>query len=145
MNTKQTKNPSGVTLLGNSVVKPPESPENSILEAFENHFSKRDFSILVDCPDFTSLCPVTGQPDFAHITIEYIPDCLCVESKSLKLYLGAYRNTPSFNEEIVNRILDDLVETIHPRRITVTGKFASRGGISLTIVSHYPQKGSEVV
>ncbi|HIG29798.1 MAG TPA: NADPH-dependent 7-cyano-7-deazaguanine reductase QueF [Verrucomicrobiales bacterium] len=122
-----------LTLLGKPVSELPKSPGKAKLEVFKNNFPKRNYEISIDCPDFTSLCPVTGQPDFAEIEIIYVPDKVCVETKSLKLYLGAFRNEPSFNEEIVNRILDDLIESVHPRSMSVIGRFASRGGISLTI------------
>lgn len=131
------QNRDGITLLGDSRRRVPEVPDKKILEAFKNQFSKRDYTIHIDCPEFTSLCPVTGQPDFAHIIIDYTPDEFCVETKSLKLYLASFRNTPSFNEEIVNRILDDLSEIVKPRRMQVIGKFVSRGGISLTIEANY--------
>jgi 7-cyano-7-deazaguanine reductase len=88
--------------------------------------------------EFTSLCPVTGQPDFGRIEIRYVPDKLCVESKSLKFYLTGYRNTRSFNEEVLNRILDDLVSACRPRRMRVRGEFAARGGISLTVEATHP-------
>jgi 7-cyano-7-deazaguanine reductase len=135
---EKNQNTDGITILGNSKLGIPDVPDKKFLEAFNNKFSERDYTIHIDCPDFTSLCPVTGQPDFAHIIIDYTPGKLCVETKSLKLYLAAFRNTPSFNEEIVNRILDDLLDIINPRRMQVTGKFASRGGISLTIEANYP-------
>jgi len=86
------------------------------------------------------MCPVTGQPDFARITIDYVPDRLCIESKSLKFYLASFRNTRSFNEEIVNRILDDLVKACSPRRVIVHGEFAARGGISVTVDAAYPEE-----
>ena len=84
------------------------------------------------------MCPVTGQPDFARITIDYVPDKTCIESKSLKFYLASYRNTRSFNEEIVNRILEDLVAACRPRQATVHGDFAARGGISVSVDACYP-------
>ncbi len=115
----------------------PDSPDVSILETFENRFRKRDYIIRFDCSDFTSLCPITGQPDFAEISIEYVPDRRCIETKSLKFYLAAFRNARAFNEEVTNRILDDLVAACSPRRLVVRGEFASRGGISLSVeVSH---------
>ena len=128
----------GLTLLGNSQAAFPNSPERATLETFPNPFSKRDYSIRIDSPEFTSLCPVTGQPDFAEIYIEYIPDQKCVETKSLKLYLSSYRNVPSFNEEVINRILDDLVAACRPRRMRVEGKFVSRGGLALTVIAEHP-------
>jgi 7-cyano-7-deazaguanine reductase len=84
------------------------------------------------------MCPVTGQPDFAKITIDYVPDKLCIESKSLKFYLSSYRNTRSFNEEIVNRILEDLITACRPRQAIVYGEFAARGGISVSVDARYP-------
>jgi 7-cyano-7-deazaguanine reductase len=127
-----------LTLLGNSQAAFPDSPRNAKLETFPNAFPKRNYWIRIDSPEFTSLCPVTGQPDFAEIYIEYIPDQKCVETKSLKLYLSSYRNVPSFNEEVVNRILDDLVAACKPRRMRVEGKFVARGGLSLSVVAEHP-------
>src|ERR687894_1005849 len=100
----------------------------SILEAFPNPRPERDYQIEFVFPEFTSVCPVTGQPDFATITVRYVPDRLCVEMKSLKLYFFAYRNRGIFYEAVVNTILDDLVEALAPRRMTVIGQFAVRGG-----------------
>ena len=113
----------------------PQAPGRDILDSFPNSHPGRDYVIRLDTEDFTSLCPVTGQPDFADITIEYVPAKRCVETKSLKYYLAAFRNTPSFNEQIVNRILDDLVAICAPKKMTVTGAFASRGGLSLTVTA----------
>lgn len=123
----------GLTLLGRADAPFPSQPEATILETFENRFPQRDYQVRFDCSDFTSLCPITGQPDFAKIRIEYIPDMRCVETKSLKFYLAAFRNTRSFNEEVVNRILDDLVSSCEPRRLLVHGEFAARGGITVTV------------
>jgi len=94
--------------------------------------------VTFDCPEFTSLCPITGQPDFGHLTIRYIPRRLCLESKSLKLYLFAFRNEGAFHEEVVNRILDDVVRAIRPARAEVTGVFRPRGGIAITVAAAYP-------
>jgi 7-cyano-7-deazaguanine reductase len=123
----------GLKLLGSSGAAFPESPSREVLETFENRFPKRDYLIRFECADFTSLCPITGQPDFAHLDIEYVPGARCIETKSLKFYLASYRNSAAFNEEIANRILDDLVAACRPKRMTVRGRFASRGGISLSI------------
>ena len=107
------------------------------LETFANPRPGRDYHILFECPEFTCLCPMTGQPDFATIFIDYVPDQRCVELKSLKLYLWGYRSEGAFHEAVTNRICDDLVAAIAPRMITVTGKFWVRGGISTTVtVSH---------
>jgi len=126
------------SLLGHES-KLPASPEEAKLETFTNKSPGRPYTIDLDCPEFSSLCPVTGQPDSAHIHISYIPAELCVETKSLKYYLASFRNLPSFNEEIVNRILDDLVEVIQPTRMEVVGQFSPRGGISLTASASYPE------
>lgn len=128
-----------LTLLGNPQAAFPKSPQQATLEAFPNPNGQRDYSIRIDCPDFTSLCPVTGQPDFAEIVVEYVPDDRCVETKSLKLYLASYRNVHSFNEAVVNRILDDLVAACHPRRMRIEGRFVARGGLALTVTAEHPQ------
>ncbi len=127
--------PAGLTLLGSAVATFPDTPGTGILEKFANPKPARAYVIRLDCPDFTSLCPVTGQPDFAALRIEYVAGKACVETKSLKLYLASYRNTPSFNERVVNRILDDLVAVIRPRAMRIEAKFAARGGIALTVVA----------
>ena len=103
------------------------------LATFANPRPGRDYRISFECPEFTCLGPMTGQPDFATILIEYVPDQLCVELKSLKLYLWSYREEGAFHEAVTNRICDDLVAAIAPRQITVTGKFWVRGGISTTV------------
>jgi 7-cyano-7-deazaguanine reductase len=104
------------------------------LETFPNPRAGRDYAIHFDCPEFTCLCPITGQPDFATIVIEYVPAALCVELKSLKLYLWSYRNEGAFHEAVTNQICDDIVAAIAPTRITVTGKFWMRGGITTTVI-----------
>jgi 7-cyano-7-deazaguanine reductase len=111
----------------------------TILEAFDNPRPERDFEIKFVFPEFTSVCPVTGQPDFATITITYIPDRFCVEMKSLKLYFLAYRNKGIFYESVVNTILDDLVAVLKPRKMTVVGEFAVRGGTAGIVTVQYPQ------
>lgn len=135
---KSDKKTSGLTLLKRSVLKYPDSPDKARLEAFGNTNRKRNYWIELDCPEFTSLCPVTGQPDFGHINIRYIADKLCIESKSLKIYLVSFRNHPTFHEEVVNRILDDLVKAIKPRKAVVVGRFNPRGGISITVEATHP-------
>jgi 7-cyano-7-deazaguanine reductase len=132
-----------LTLLGRSTGRHPKSPTLTTLETFPNRYASRRFWIRFDCPDFTSVCPITGQPDFAHITIEYMPNALCIETKSLKFYLASYRNTGSFNEEIVNRILDDVVTVCQPRRAIVYGEFAARGGISISVDARYPDDADD--
>ncbi len=105
------------------------------LETFANPRPGRDYHIAFECPEFTCLCPITGQPDFATISINYVPDVRCVELKSLKLYLWSYRNEGAFHEAVTNQICDDLVAAIGPRSITVIGKFWVRGGISTTVTA----------
>lgn len=129
-------------LLGKPVSHYPEQPTAGTLDTFANAHRQRDYTIRFDCPEFTSVCPVTGQPDFARIRIEYVPDQKCIETKSLKFYLASYRQTRSFNEEVVNRILDDLVTACRPRRALVHGEFAARGGISVTVDAAFPDQHS---
>src|SRR5436309_2178282 len=138
MKRAKSKTYAGLTLLGSSQQAVPESPQKARLETFPNPSPRRDFVIRIDSTQFTSLCPVTGQPDFAEIAIQYVPDQKCIETKSLKLYLAAYRNVPSFNEAVVNRILDDLVKACRPRRMHVEGRFAARGGLSLSVIAEHP-------
>jgi 7-cyano-7-deazaguanine reductase len=104
------------------------------LATFANPSLDRDYLIAFDCPEFTCLCPLTGQPDFAHISIRYVPDKQCVELKSFKLYLWSYRNEGAFHEKVTNTILDDLVRVLAPRFCEVTGCFNPRGGIGTTVV-----------
>jgi len=107
------------------------------IETFPNRHPGRDYTIRHTCPEFTSVCPKTGQPDFGTITVTYVPDRLCVELKSLKLYLQAYRNQGIFYEAVTNVILDDLVAAVAPRRMEVTGDFNVRGGISSVVTATY--------
>jgi 7-cyano-7-deazaguanine reductase len=127
-----------LTLLGNPAARLPERPEEARLEVFPNPRSGRSYRIRIDCPDFTSLCPVTGQPDFAELTLEYIPRTRCVETKSLKLYLASYRNVGAFNEDVINRIMDDLVEACQPHWMRLEGRFTPRGGLGLTVIAEFP-------
>ena len=126
-----------LTLLGQSGVKPPDSPDQAEIETFKNTHPNRDYSITFHCPEFTAVCPITGQPDFGTITIEYIPDETCIESKALKLYLHAFRNQGIFHENVVNRILDDLVKACAPRAMIVNGSFNARGGIAIDITAEH--------
>lgn len=126
----------GLTLLGKSEARLPSSPADARLETFPNP-AKRAYRIRFETADFTSLCPVTGQMDFAQITIEYVPAKLCVESKSLKFYLASFRNERAFNEAVTNRILDDFVAACAPREAVVTAEFSARGGIALTVRAEY--------
>ena len=139
MGKKQSKPQSdtrNLTLLGGGPLQQLSSPEEAVLETFESP-SKRDYEVTFSTQEFTSHCPVTGQPDFAEIIIRYTPDRRCIESKSLKQYLGAYRNQAVFAEGITNRILDDLVQAISPRRAVVIGDFFPRGGIGIRVEATY--------
>jgi 7-cyano-7-deazaguanine reductase len=110
------------------------------LETFENQFPDRDYLIEIVCPEFTSVCPKTGQPDFGTLTITYTPDRRCVELKSLKLYLQQFRNEGIFYEHATNRILDDLVAAVQPRRMTLAAAFTPRGGITTTVTAKFEKK-----
>lgn len=127
-----------LTILKKSKTRFPSSPDKAKLEAFPNSHPGRDYWVTFDCPEFTALCPITGQPDFGHIVIKYIPNRLCLESKSLKIYLFSYRNHGTFHEVAVNRILDDVVRIIKPRRAIVQGTFRPRGGIAITVEACFP-------
>jgi len=122
---------SGLTQLGAPTGYRYDHPDAAILESFANQHAGSPWVVGLDCAEFTSLCPVTGQPDYGRIHIHYVPGARCVESKSLKLYLGAYRNHGAFHEDCVNRIADDLVAVIEPRWLRVFGDFAARGGIAI--------------
>ena len=118
----------------------PENPRD-ILEAFDNQFAGRDYVIEIVCPEFTSVCPKTGQPDFGTLTFTYTPDRKCIELKSLKHYLQSFRNQGIFYENVTNRILDDLVAILSPRRMKLVAAFTARGGISTSVtVVHESQK-----
>jgi len=110
---------------------------NEILETFDNQYKGREYEIEITCPEFTSLCPRTGQPDFAVIRITYVPDELCIELKSLKLYIHSYRNVGEFHEHVTNKILDDLVQACQPIRAEVAGDFNLRGGIKTVVKATY--------
>jgi 7-cyano-7-deazaguanine reductase len=113
------------------------------LEVFPNPNPERDYTIEIHTPEFTCLCPVTGQPDFAEITLSYIPDQLCVELKSLKLYFWSFRNEGAFHEAVTNEILDHVVDAIAPREATVVGKFNVRGGLYTTVTATHKAAGRE--
>ncbi|KGN86259.1 preQ(1) synthase [Porphyromonas gulae] len=113
-----------------------------VLEAFTNKHQENDYWVRFNCPEFTSLCPITGQPDFATIYINYIPDIKMVESKSLKLYLFSFRNHGAFHEDCVNIIMKDLIALMQPRYIEVWGDFTPRGGISIVPFCNYGKPGS---
>jgi len=107
------------------------------LETFDNQFPGRDYRIEIVCPEFTSVCPKTGQPDFGVLTLSYVPDRTCVELKSLKLYLQQFRNEGIFYEHATNRILDDLVAVVRPRQMTLVAAFTARGGITTTVTASH--------
>jgi 7-cyano-7-deazaguanine reductase len=112
---------------------------SATLETFPNPRPERDFEIAISCPEFTSVCPKTGQPDFGEIRITYVPDTVCVELKSLKYYMIEFRNRGIFYESVTNQILDDLVAVLHPRRMKVIGDFSVRGGIKTVVTAEYAQ------
>ena len=127
----------GVTHLGDKETDYGQGYSPQVLEAFENLHPGEDYLVTLDCPEFTSLCPVTGQPDFGHIFIRYIPGRLLVESKSLKLYLFSFRNHGDFHEDCVNIIMKDLVRLMDPKYLEVIGLFNPRGGISIKPFANY--------
>ena len=135
MRTKEQMN--DVTLLGNKNVKYPDNYSPDVLETFLNKHTENNYFVKFNCPEFTSLCPITGQPDFAAVYISYIPDVKMVESKSLKLYLFSFRNHGDFHEDCVNIIMKDLIKLMDPRYIEVWGKFTPRGGISIDPYCNY--------
>jgi len=116
-----------------------------VLETFDNKSQDRDYWVRFNAPEFTSLCPITGQPDFATIFINYVPEVKMVESKSLKLYLFSFRNHGAFHEDCVNIIMNDLIKLMEPKYIEVTGKFLPRGGISIFPYTNYGKPGTEFV
>lgn len=127
----------GLTKLGAPTSYRFDEPGPDLLEAFPNRYPNRDYVITFEHPEFTSLCPMTGQPDFATIVVQYAPGEKCVESKSFKLYMCAFRNHGSFMESVTNKIADDLIATLSPRRLTVIGEFNVRGGTGITVRVEY--------
>lgn len=130
-------------LLGSGNTEYPTQYAPQVLEAFENRHKGNDYFIKFNCPEFTSLCPITSQPDFATIYISYIPDEKIVESKSLKLYLFSYRNHGDFHENCVNTIMKDLITLLDPKYIEVWGKFMPRGGLSIDPYCNYGKPGTK--
>ncbi|MEC8653293.1 MAG: preQ(1) synthase [Planctomycetota bacterium] len=116
----------------------PSPHDTSALDTFANPNPDRDYEIEFECPEFTCVCPKTGQPDFATIYIDYVPDELCVELKSLKLYLWSFRNVGAFHEKVTNDIFSDLLELLKPRQLSVRGDFKVRGGITTSVTCHHP-------
>ncbi|ERJ11326.1 preQ(1) synthase [Haloplasma contractile] len=140
---RNEKDLDGVTLLGNQGVKYNYEYDPDILESFENKHPGNDYFVKFNAPEFTSLCPITGQPDFATIYISYVPGKLMVESKSLKLYLFSFRNHGDFHEDCMNIIMKDLIKLMDPKYIEVWGKFTPRGGISIDPYCNYGKPGTE--
>ncbi|MBL9039734.1 MAG: NADPH-dependent 7-cyano-7-deazaguanine reductase QueF [Archangium sp.] len=120
----------------------PSQPSKK-LDTFKNPAPVRDYEIAFDCPEFTCLCPLTGQPDFAHFRIRYVPDALCVELKSLKMYLWSFRDEGAFHEAVTNRILEDIVKAVKPRHLVVEGDWYVRGGIATKVTVTHEGKPSK--
>ena len=139
----QTREDEGLELLGNQQVSYPTDYAPEMLETFQNKHPENDYFVKFNCPEFTSLCPITGQPDFATIYINYVPDERMVESKSLKLYLFSFRNHGDFHEDCVNIIMKDLVKLMNPRYLEVKGIFMPRGGISILPFANYADEEHE--
>ena len=118
-------------------------PTSDLLETFENQFPDRDYCIEIVCPEFTSVCPKTGQPDFGTLTLSYVPEARCIELKSLKLYLQQFRDEGIFYEHVTNRILDDLVSVLRPRRAELVADFRPRGGITTRVTATYRASSSD--
>lgn len=134
---------SDLTLIGSRNNSYPDDYAPEVLETFVNKHQENDYFVKFNCPEFTSLCPITGQPDFATIYISYVPDVRMVESKSLKLYLFSFRNHGDFHEDCINIIMKDLIKIMDPRYIEVWGKFTPRGGISIDPYCNYGRPGTK--
>ncbi|MCR5560111.1 preQ(1) synthase [Schwartzia sp. (in: firmicutes)] len=132
-----------LTKLGSNGTKYPQDYAPEMLETFVNKHQENDYWVKFNCPEFTTLCPITGQPDFATLYISYVPDVKMVESKSLKLYLFSFRNHGDFHEDVVNIIMKDLIKLLEPRYIEVWGKFLPRGGISIDPYANYGKPGTK--
>lgn len=143
MTGRQKEEMEDVTLLGNQNNTYAFDYNPSVLETFENKHQDKDYFVKFNCPEFTSLCPITQQPDFATVYISYIPDVKMVESKALKLYLFSFRNHGDFHEDCMNIILKDLIELMDPKYIEVWGKFMPRGGISIDPYTNYGKAGTK--
>lgn len=131
-----------LTKLGSKTTEYSMDYDPSVLESFSNRHPEYDYFVKFNCPEFTSLCPITGQPDFANIVISYVPDQKLVESKSLKLYLFSFRNHGDFHEDVVNEIMKDLIRLLEPKYIEVWGRFLPRGGLSIDPYCNYGKPGS---
>ena len=143
MSEERVRENEGRTLLGNRNVKYDTDYNPNLLETFENKHQENDYWVKFNCPEFTSLCPITGQPDFATIYISYVPSVKMVESKSLKLYLFSFRNHGDFHEDCVNKIMKDLIRLMDPKYIEVHGRFLPRGGISIDPYCNYGKEGTK--
>ncbi|MBR6230395.1 MAG: NADPH-dependent 7-cyano-7-deazaguanine reductase QueF [Lachnospiraceae bacterium] len=132
-----------LTLLGNKVNKYRTDYAPEVLEKFANKHPDNDYFVKFNCPEFTSLCPITGQPDFATVYISYVPDKFLVESKSLKLYLFSFRDHGDFHEDVINIIMKDLVKLLEPKYVEVWGKFLPRGGLSIDPYANYGKPGTK--
>ncbi len=132
-----------LTKLGSQGTEYASEYSAELLESFSNKHPENDYFVKFNCPEFTSLCPITGQPDFATITISYVPEERLVESKSLKLYLFSFRNHGDFHEDVVNVIMKDLIKLLDPKYIEVLGRFLPRGGISIDPYCNYGKKGTK--
>ena len=143
MNGRTKKETESLSLLGNKNVQYANDYAPGVLETFPNKHLENDYFVKFNCPEFTSLCPITGQPDFAEIKIMYIPKLRMVESKSLKLYLFSFRNNGDFHEDCVNIIMKDLIKLMDPKYIEVIGLFTPRGGISIYPYANYGMPGTK--
>ncbi len=132
----------GITLLGDRGVEYPKDYAPEMLQTFVNKHPDHDYFVKFNCPEFTSLCPLTGQPDFANVTISYVPEERMVESKALKLYLFSFRNHGDFHEDCMNIIMEDLIQAMDPKYIEVWGRFTPRGGISIDPYCNYGKPGT---
>lgn len=141
MNNRKTEL-KNTTVLGEKTTEYKFDYDASLLQTFSNKHPDNDYFVKFNCPEFTSLCPITGQPDFASIYISYVPDKLMLESKSLKLYLFSFRNHGDFHEDCINIIMKDIIKTISPKYIEVQGKFLPRGGISIDPYANYGKENT---
>lgn len=142
MSKQSVRTKEELTLLGNNGTVYSQDYDPDVLETFENKHPDHDYMVTFRCPEFTTLCPITGQPDFATLYINYVPNVRMVESKSLKLYLFSFRNHGDFHEDVTNIIRDDLVELMDPKYLEVRGMFYPRGGISIYPFANYAKPGS---
>ncbi|MGN0193988.1 MAG: preQ(1) synthase [Pseudoramibacter sp.] len=143
MNQERDKKKEHLTKLGSAGTVYPKDYAPEMLETFENKHPDHDYFVKFNCPEFTSLCPITGQPDFGNVTISYVPDRKMVESKSLKLYLFSFRDHGSFHEDCMNTIMEDLIALMDPKYIEVWGRFLPRGGISIDPYCNYGRPGTK--